>query len=348
MITIVLGTRPEIVKLAPVVWELDRRKADYVLVHSRQNYDFNLSSVFFKEFALREPDAFLNAGSDTDARQTAKMMVEFEDLLLKNKWEKVVVEGDTNTVLSASIVAKKQKRTLYHVEAGARSFERTMPEEINRVVCDHLSDVLFAPTRICQKHLLDEKIPKNRIVLSGNTQFETLDYARKKAVRPFECPKKFILASVHRQENTTPEKLKHLISLFSSFDEDIVFLAHPRTRNVLKTNGLEASLSELKHVHVHGPVGFFEVAYLLDKASLVLTDSGGLQKEAAHLGKPVLIPRTATEWPEIVESGHAKLIGLDDESPKKAKAFLERFSPRKIEEVRSKPSKIIADHLTCA
>ncbi|MBI5036468.1 UDP-N-acetylglucosamine 2-epimerase (non-hydrolyzing) [Candidatus Micrarchaeota archaeon] len=346
MITIVLGTRPEIVKLAPVVWELERRKAEYALVHSRQHYDFNLSKVFFEEFALRAPDAFLDAGSETDAKQTAKMMVEFEALLLQNSnWQKVVVEGDTNTVLAASIVAKKQKRLLAHVEAGARSFEKTMPEEINRIVCDHLSDMLFAPTKICLKHLRDENIPESRIVLSGNTQFETLEFALGKAKAPFNTPSKFVLATVHRQENTTPEKLKQLVKLFASIKEEIVFLAHPRTRKALEQSKLDGELKKLGHVHLHEPVGFFETAYLLDKCKYVVTDSGGLQKEAAFIGKPVLIPRTATEWPEIVESRHAELIGLDGKSAGKAKAFLESFSPGKIEEVESKPSKIIVDSL---
>ncbi len=343
MISILLGTRPEIIKLAPVIWELEKRKKDFLLVHSMQHYDYNLNKVFFEELGVREPDVFLDSGSDSDAKQTSKIMIGFEEFIHKQKPSVIVVEGDTNTVLAGAIVAKKQGKILAHVESGARSFEKTMPEEVNRIVCDHLSDVLFAPNEVCMQNLLNEKIPRDLIVLSGNTQFETLEFAlRKSAKLPFQTPDNYVLVTMHRQENTTPEKLALLAALLDSLSLHCVFLVHPRTRKVIVDNGLEKKFSG--KISLHEPVGYFELVSLLKKASLVVTDSGGLQKEAAFLDKPILIPRTSTEWPEIVESGHAKLVGLDAQTQKRAKEFLGGFKPKKLREMES-PSKKIVDKL---
>lgn len=344
MISILLGTRPEVIKLAPVIWELDRRKQDYLLVHSLQHYDYNMNKIFFEELGVREPDVFLEAGSDSDARQTSKIMIGFEDFIKSKKPGIVVVEGDTNTVLAGSIVAKKQGVLLAHVEAGARSFDKNMPEEVNRIACDHLSDVLFAPNGGCMKNLLNEKVPKENIVLSGNTQFETLQFALKKAIVPFETPAEFALVTMHRKENATPEKLSMLLKLLSSLEIPSIFLVHPRTRKVLLESGLDEKYAKEKKIILKDPVGFFGLVGLLKNASFVVTDSGGLQKEAAFLDKAVVIPRTSTEWPEILESGHASLVGLDGNSPGKARNFLSKFKPGKVKEI-DRPSKVIVDKL---
>ena len=345
VIGIVLGTRPEIIKLAPLVWELRRRRLDFRVIHTGQHYDYEMSELFFEELALGEPDFFLGALGGTDAKQTAEIMTGLESLLSREGVSKVVVEGDTNSVLAGSIVAKKQKRILAHVEAGARSFDRTMPEEVNLIVCDHLSDLLFAPSEPCVKNLLDEKIPRKRIMLSGNTQLETLDYALKKNRPPqFSVPKEFALVTVHRQENVSREKLAFLAKMLSEIPREKIFPAHPRTKKAISSFGLEQAFGKAG-VSFQKPVGYLELVWLAKRCGFAITDSGGLQKEAAALGKPVIIPRSATEWPEIIASGHARLVGLDAKSGAKAKAFLRSFSPKKIREVGGKPSARIADAL---
>ncbi len=351
-IGIVLGTRPEVIKLAPVIWELRKRRAAFKIIHTGQHYDYNMSQVFFEQLELGEPDYFLNAGSDSDARQTAKMMVSLEELLAKNDLKTIVVEGDTNSVLAGSIVAKKMGRTLAHVEAGARSFDKTMPEEVNRIVCDHLSDLLFAPNEICFANLVAENIPRERITLSGNTQFAAMNKMLEKTKSlklAFNVPKKFVLVTVHRQENTTPEKLALLAKLLASLEGEKLFVVHPRTRAVLQQNSVLTREFKKVDVVFLEPQGYAEILYLANHASAVLTDSGGLQKEAAALGKPVLILRTATEWPDIVESGHACLIGLTKDSSKTAEKFLTAFDRKKlkkIHEIEGNPAKKIVDRLS--
>ena len=350
MIGVILGTRPEIIKLAPVIWELRRRDAEFKLIHTGQHYDYNMSRVFFQQLDLNEPDYFLNAGSDSDARQTAKMMMSLEEIFDKDRLETVIVEGDTNSVLAGSIVAKKMRKTLAHVEAGARSFDKTMPEEVNRIVCDHLSDVLFAPNEICFANLIAENIPRQTITLSGNTQFASMHAVLDKTKglkQAFDVPKKFILVTVHRQENTTPEKLAALTNLLAAFDEPKIFAVHPRTRKILAEKQLDKQLEKAGTLLTE-PLGYAEMLHLASAASAVLTDSGGLQKESAALGKPVLIPRKVTEWADITESGHAGLIGLDKNSAKLAKKFLNTFNPKKlrtISEIDGNPAKKIVDEL---
>ncbi|NYZ77905.1 UDP-N-acetylglucosamine 2-epimerase (non-hydrolyzing) [Candidatus Micrarchaeota archaeon] len=350
MIGIVLGTRPEVIKLAPVIWELRKRKAAFKVIHTGQHYDYNMSKIFFEQLDLGEPDCFLNAGSDSDARQTAKMMVSLEDIFTKDGLKTIVVEGDTNSVLAGAIVAKKMMKTLAHVEAGARSFDKTMPEEVNRIVCDHLSDVLFAPNEFCLKNLVAENVSRERIMLSGNTQFAAMNKILEKTRGlkfAFVVPKKFVLVTVHRQENTTPEKLVILAKLLASIDGEKLFVLHPRTRAVLVQNRLESEFKKAGVIFLE-PQGYAEILHLADRARAVLTDSGGLQKEAAALGKPVLIPRTATEWPDIVESGHARLIGLTKESAKPARKFLSTFNPKKLKKIREiegNPAKKIVDRI---
>jgi len=358
LIGIVLGTRPEVIKLAPVIWELRKRKTTFKVIHTGQHYDYNMSKIFFEQLELGKPDYFLNAGSDSDARQTAKMMVALENLFTKNDFKTIVVEGDTNSVLAGAIVAKKMKKTLAHVEAGARSFDKTMPEEVNRIVCDHLSDVLFAPNEFCLKNLVAENIPRKQITLSGNTQFAAMHRILEKTRNlklndwklklSFTIPKKFVLVTVHRQENTTIEKLFLLAKLLASLDGEKLFVVHPRTRAVLQQNNKLTNEFKKASVFFLEPQGYAEILWLAKHANAVLTDSGGLQKEAAALGKPVLIPRTTTEWPDIIESGHACLTGLTKESAKIALEFLSNFNSRKlkkIKEVEGNPAKKIVDKL---
>ncbi len=354
MIGVVLGTRPEIIKLAPVIWELRKRRVRFAVIHTGQHYDYNMSKIFFEQLDLGEPDFFLGAGGgagcDSDARQTGKMMVALERLFLEKKIETIAVEGDTNSVLAGALAAKKIGRRLAHVEAGARSFDRAMPEEVNRVVCDHLSDVLFAPNAACKRNLLAEKMPRDRIMLSGNTQFAAMRRVLEKTrgmKLPFSAPKEFVLVTVHRQENTARSKLAFLARLLASLDSPKIFVVHPRTAAAIKENRLGGAFRKAG-ARLAAPVGYAEILNLTEKGSAVITDSGGLQKEAAALGKPVLIPRAATEWPEITASGHACLVGLNAASGRAARRFLDSFDSRKtkkIPEVAGNPAKKIVDCL---
>ncbi|MBI2445137.1 UDP-N-acetylglucosamine 2-epimerase (non-hydrolyzing) [Candidatus Micrarchaeota archaeon] len=349
MIGIVVGTRPELVKMAPVLWRLDARRIPYALVHSGQHYDYNLNAVFFEDLHLRKPDVVLDSIGKTDASQTAGMMAALDPHFDRLGLSCVVVQGDTNTVLAASLVAKKQQRMLAHVEAGARSFDRRMPEEINRVSADHLSDLLFAPDDVCRQHLLDEGLPQSRIVLSGNTQFESLAFAADHAKAPaFDVPDDFILVTAHRQETNEKPALTRLVDLLRRLPGRKVFLVHPRTRQSLQRFGLWDALSAIPDVALHEPVGFLQTVWLIRRSSAVLTDSGGLQVEAAFLQKPVIIPRDVTEWPDLVQQGRAVLVGLTENSASKATAFLERFSPQAFATSGRAPSDVIVSALTDA
>lgn len=345
MIAIILGTRPEMTKLAPVVWELEKQGINFKLVHSGQHYDYNLSKIFFEELRLPKPDYYLGVGSDSDARQTAKIMTSFENILLKNpKLRMIVVEGDTNTVLGTGVVAKKQNRLLAHVESGARSFDRSMPEEINRIVVDHLGDLLFAPTLNLLENLQREGLAE-RAILSGNTQIETLNYALSKRKKPiFEIPASFALATLHRQANTTKERLVYFANLLKSFNKPVIFLAHPRTQKNITDFKLEKFFDD-PNIILEKPVGYFEVVWLLKKCDFVITDSGGLQEEAAAIGKPVVIPRAETEWAELVEAGAVCLVDLNAASPRKAQRFLASFKPKRYVFKEKHASGIIVKHL---
>lgn len=324
MIGIVLGTRPEIMKLAPVVWELERRGVAYKLVHTGQHYDYNMSRVFLDELGVRKPDAFLGIGSGPRRQQVGSVVRELGKVIRKEGITLVCVVGDTNSVMGAALAAKKNGCVLAHVEGGARSFTE-MPEEKNRIATDKLSDVLFAPTRNCLENLEREGIVEN-VFLSGNTEVEALARALKKKRPPaFAVPRAFALATLHRQANAKPAKLKHLWRLFGLLKMPVVFLVHPRTEKALKESGLWNKSPE--NVCLEQPVGYFELLWLLEKSRMVLTDSGGLQVEAAVLGKPLMVLRDETEWVEIIKAGAGALVGLGEKTPALAEKFLKELKP---------------------
>lgn len=303
-----------------------------------------MSKVFFDELDLPKPDAFLEVGSSSQACQTANVVVGMEAAIEKLKLSVVCVEGDTNSVLGGAIAAKKSGCLLAHVESGARSYDRKMPEEVNRVVCDHLSDLLFAATENCLVNLRKEGIAKN-VFLSGNTDVETISFALEKKKQPSfsdKLPVKFALATLHRVSNVNEQSLSHFWDLLASLGLPVLFLVHPRTEAALEQYGLLKRVP--KNVLIEEPVGYFELLWLLEKSSFVLTDSGGLQVEAAVMKRPVLLLRDRTEWVEIVESGAGACIGLDSKSPALAKKFISSFAPRKVFSVE-KPSKIIVSKL---
>ncbi|RLF94879.1 UDP-N-acetylglucosamine 2-epimerase (non-hydrolyzing) [Thermococci archaeon] len=310
MISVVLGTRPEIVKMAPIIKELKKRDIDYFVIHTGQHYSYNLDKVFFENFDLEKPRYNLEVGSGTHGKQTGEILKRIERVLIDEKPEIVLVEGDTNTVLASALAASKLHIKVGHVEAGLRSFWKWMPEEINRVLTDHISDLLFAPTEIARNNLLNEGI-REGVYVVGNTIVDSL---KLKKIEKIE--KDFILLTLHREENAdNPEKLKSIIKgtemISEYFDTPVIYPIHPRTKKNLKKFGIEINEKFIKLVD---PLNYFKFLSYLKSCKFVLTDSGGVQEEACILKIPCITLRDNTERPETINIGANILAG---NNPKK-------------------------------
>ena len=310
MISVVLGTRPEIVKMAPIIKELKKRDIDYFVIHTGQHYSYNLDKVFFENFDLEKPRYNLEVGSGTHGKQTGEILKRIERVLIDEKPEIVLVEGDTNTVLASALAASKLHIKVGHVEAGLRSFWKWMPEEINRVLTDHISDLLFAPTEIARNNLLNEGI-RECVYIVGNTIVDSL---KLKKIEKIE--KDFILLTLHREENADdPEKLKSIIKgtemISEYFDTPVIYPIHPRTKKNLKKFGIEINEKFIKLVD---PLNYFKFLSYLKSCKFVLTDSGGVQEEACILKIPCVTLRDNTERPETINIGANILAGSN---PKK-------------------------------
>ena len=320
MIGILLGTRPEIIKMSPVIRECERRGLDYFILHTGQHYSYEMDRLFFEELELPDPDYNLDVGSGTHAGQTAKIMTGVEDVLAKESPDIVLVQGDTNTVMAGALAASKLHMRVGHVEAGLRSFNRQMPEEINRVVTDHISDYLFAPTENARKNLLAEGIADKKICVTGNTivdaVYQNLDIAKKKGnvLKDLDLePREYFLVTAHRQENVDnrarlKEIMKGLHEVQKEFSLPVVFPVHPRTEK--RINELGVGVDGL---NLTKPFGFLEFLQLESQAKLVLTDSGGVQEETCVLGVPCATMRYDTERPETLDVGSNILVGADAE-----------------------------------
>jgi UDP-N-acetylglucosamine 2-epimerase (non-hydrolysing) len=317
-IGIVVGTRPEIIKMAPIVRACIERSVPYTLLHTGQHYSFNMDGVFFQELELPPPHANLEVGSGSQVYQVGAIVTGMARLLEQEKPDVLLVEGDTNSVLAAGIAANKMGIRVGHVEAGLRSYDRTMPEEINRILTDHVSDYLFAPTEHSRKILLGEGVAEERIHVTGNTVVDELLRQRKRAERTevfgqFDVERgKFILATVHRKENVEDET--RLRGIFDGLARSaralgfpVLAALHPRTQVRLKELGLEAK----SDVRLMSPLGYMDFLGLHAGAALTLTDSGGLQEEACTLQIPCVTLRDNTERPESVEVGANILVGAD-------------------------------------
>ncbi len=318
--SVVVGTRPEIVKMAPVYFALKATGIDPRLVHSGQHYDFQMSKVFFKELGLPEPDAFLGVGSGSPGEQTGKALAEFEKEFTNNKPDCVLVEGDTNTVLAGALAAAKRHVRVGHVEAGLRSYDLRMPEELNRRVTDHLSDFLFAPTEDSVKILRGERV-WGKIFRTGNTVIDAtvryLPKAQKSSKVMDKVPwDEFSLATLHRAENVdNPETLESMARVLTECPVPVVLPLHPRTDLRLREYGLKDAVEKSGNVLLLPPVGYFDMLVLMKKAQFILTDSGGIQEEATSpvLKKRVFVMRLSTERPEAVKAGYCKVVGTDSE-----------------------------------
>jgi UDP-N-acetylglucosamine 2-epimerase (non-hydrolysing) len=318
-ISIILGTRPEIIKLSPIIRILENSGEDWHIIHTNQHYSENMDKIFFKELNLPNPKYNLNIGSGTHGEQTGKMLIKIEKVLLKEKPDVVVVQGDTNTVLAGALVASKLKIDIAHVEAGLRSFDRTMPEEINRVLTDHLSSYLFAPTEIAKNNLIREGIDKEKIFVVGNTIVDaTLQNLRIAEKKDFlnGIDNDYFLLTLHRAENVdNKDRLKDIIDalfeMIEIYKKPIIFPIHPRTKKRLKEFNLFERLKSNKNIEIIEPVGYLEFLMLEKNAELILTDSGGVQEEACILKVPCITLRDSTERPETVEVGANILVGSD-------------------------------------
>jgi UDP-N-acetylglucosamine 2-epimerase len=313
-IALVVGARPNFVKMAPISREI-RRRVQEVIIHTGQHYDYEMSRIFFDELNIPEPDYHLNVGSGSHGLQTAEMLKKIEEVLMKEKPDLVLVFGDTNSTLAGALAASKLNIRVAHVEAGLRSFDKTMPEEINRVLTDHCSDLLFCPTKTSVRNLEMEGISEG-VYLTGDVMVDVLQEAIKIAEKRVNIldqlqlrSKEYYLATIHRAENTdNAEKLRDISEALSEIGET-VFPCHPRTENSLKQFGLWEKLME--KVRIVKPVGYLEMLMLEKEARKVLTDSGGVQKEAYILKVPCITLRERTEWVETVEDKWNVLSGTD-------------------------------------
>jgi len=313
----VIGNRPQFIKAAAVSPAL-RRAATEVLVHTGQHFDDELSSVFFAELGLPAPDRQLGIAEGSNTSQTARMLAGLEPVLSAERPDCVLVYGDTNSTLAGALAAAQAALPVAHVEAGMRSFDRTMPEELNRVLTDHLSATLLCSSEVAAENLRREGV-SGEIAVVGDVMVdvasevqprarERLDLVRAQGVSPGE----FLLVTAHRAGNVdAPERLGRLVELLLGLSEPLVLPLHPRTRGRLAAAGLLEALAGGDHVHLTAPLGYVETMALLTNARAVLTDSGGLQKEAYLAGVPCVTLRSRTEWVETIEAGWNTLADLD-------------------------------------
>ena len=330
----IVGARPNFIKLAPLSREL-RKFFQEVIIHTGQHYNYEMDKVFFDEMGIPEPDYHLNVGSGSHGHQTGEMLARIEDALIKEKPEVVVVFGDTNTTLAGALAASKLHTPVAHVEAGLRSFDRRMPEEINRVLVDHCSDMLFCPTETAVENLREEGVTKG-VSLVGDVMVDALRMCLEIAEKDSKImedlglrPKDYYLATVHRASNTDdPTCLRGIVEAFQDLG-DVVFPCHPRAEKYLRQYGLYDELEA--RAKVVKPVGYLDMLMLEKNASKVLTDSGGVQKEAYILGVPCITMRDTTEWVETVQDGWNVLVGPQrDVITEKVRNFNPRCKQREV------------------
>lgn len=311
----VVGARPQFIKAASLSRTIAQRVGvSELILHTGQHYDDNMSKVFFDELKMPPPDLNLQVGSGSHAKQTASMLVGIESALLQHSIDMVVVYGDTNSTVAGALAAAKLNVPVAHIEAGLRSFDKRMPEEINRIVTDQLANLHFCPSQVAVRNLEDMGIRGEFVVDCGDIMFETLLSCRPLIVHSSKREPGYLLTTFHRAENTDdPARLSAIVQGLCTLAEEhpILIPLHPRTRAALKKTGLLGRLNSA--CELLEPVGFLEMLALLDGAALVITDSGGLQKEAFFMGKSCVVLRDQTEWVELVELGQARLWTLRDE-----------------------------------
>lgn len=331
LITIIAGARPNFMKIAPIIHEIQKNKSDgeqidFELIHTGQHYDKNLSGTFFEELNIPLPTINLEIGSGTQSEQTAGIMVSFEKYLIENKSDVVLVVGDVTSTMACSIVAKKMQIMVVHVEGGIRSFDLKMPEEINRMVTDAITDYFYVTSRIAIQNLKNIGIPEERIVFVGNTMIDTLianleRLEAPKIVNELKLEnKKYIVLTMHRPSNVDEEQLLEAFLneiINSSNGLPIIFPVHPRTKAILSKLNLH-----FDNLHMIDPLGYLKFNYLVKNSFCVITDSGGITEETTFLKVPCLTLRDNTERPETISIGTNELVGTN---PKAIKLALDRI-----------------------
>ena len=323
LIYIIAGARPNFMKIAPIIHELKKAKANeaeisYRLIHTGQHYDKNMSGSFFEQLGIPEPDVNLNAGGGSQAEQTSTIMIGFEKELMENPADMVLVVGDVTSTLACSIVAKKLNTKVAHVEGGIRSGDLTMPEEINRLVTDSITDYFFTTSETANENLRKAGVAKEKIYFVGNTMIDTLlaNMCRLKQPGVWQelglSQKNYFVITLHRPANVDEEsKLRELIDeiVNNSQELPLVFPVHPRTKKILENIGISAP-----NLHLIEPLGYLEFNYLVKHAKAVITDSGGITEETTVMGVPCLTLRDNTERPETITVGTNELVGTDPEN----------------------------------
>jgi UDP-N-acetylglucosamine 2-epimerase (non-hydrolysing) len=330
-IDLIAGARPNFMKIAPIINAINKAKnkgknISFRLIHTGQHYDKNMSESFFEQLGIPSPDINLSAGGGSQAQQTASIMIAYEELLLKEKSDLCLVVGDVTSTMACAIVAQKMHIKVAHVEAGIRSGDWTMPEEINRLVTDSITNYFFTTTQVANHNLFNSGIEKERIFWVGNTMIDTLLSHRTRFLKPQLWDeiglneKEYIVMTLHRPANVDEEgKLKELIDqiIEHSAGLKLIFPVHPRTANILKNLGIVHP-----KLHMIEPLGYLEFNYLVERAKAVVTDSGGITEETTVLGIPCMTLRDNTERPETVSEGTNELIGTD---PKAIKPAMEKL-----------------------
>ena len=317
-VILVVGARPNFMKIAPIHAELERRGIDRILLHTGQHYDENMSKVFFDDLGMPQPDIYLGIGSGSHATQTAKVMVEFEKVCKEHKPSMVIVVGDVNSTVACSMVCAKESIPCAHVEAGLRSFDRKMPEEINRIITDAIADYLLTPSPDGDENLRKEGVAEERIRRVGNVMidslFNNLERAKESTIHADLNIEKgnYGVLTLHRPSNVDEEEaLSRILDALEQIGSRIplVFPLHPRTRNRAEQFGLTKRLESIPNIVLTGPAGYLDFIALMAESKLVLTDSGGLQEETTALGIPCLTLRENTERPITVTEGTNTIVG---------------------------------------
>ena len=334
-IVTILGARPQFIKAGSVSREIDQLVKNgvdikEVIVHTGQHYDVNMSDVFFDEMQIPKPDYFLGIGGNSHGAMTGQMIEKIEEILVKERPDWVMVYGDTNSTLAGAIAASKLHIKIAHIEAGLRSFNIHMPEEINRILTDRISSILFCPTQVAVDNLNNEGFNNwtnnVKVVLSGDVMQDGAIFYKDLAQKPIDIKvfDDFILSTIHRAENTDDSfKLSDIIYALNTIakEKQVILPLHPRTKGILEKGNYDTS-----KLTIIDPVGYLNMVWLIDHCSLVMTDSGGLQKEAFFFAKPCITMREETEWTELVDNGFNQIVGTDK------KSILEEYS---------KPSKVL-------
>ena len=333
-IVTIIGARPQFIKAATVSRAIAvHPEIREVLIHTGQHYDANMSDIFFEQMAIPRPNYHLGIGGGSHGAMTGRQLEKIEEVLLTEKPDWVMVYGDTNSTLAGALAAAKLHIPVVHVEAGLRSFNRRMPEEINRVLTDHVSILLFAPTQTARKNLLAEGITDAKVHVVGDVMYDAALFYKPRAIQPtwFDslavAVGEYVLGTIHRAENT--DDSNRLLSIFQGLADTglpVILPLHPRTRMKLQQIGLSLP----SNVHVVDPVGYLEMVWLEANCGVVATDSGGVQKEAYFHGKPCITLRDETEWVELVEAGWNTLVGADTTQIANLKALNPNPSPNQL------------------